>query len=323
MVERLDVVIIGAGQAGLAMSWQLRERGMEHVVLERGRVGQRWRTERWDSWHPVPQLVAGPPGLAYDGPEPDGFAHYSEVLARIERYAALQSALVREQVEVHSVTPADSGAGWVVTTGGRRLACRAIVLATGPFQKPLVPAQASGLPSGIVQIHSSHYRNPGQLPPGGVLVVGSGGSGAQIAEELLEAGRRVHLAVNRCRRIPRRYRGQDVLWWLLALGVMDRTKADWPDGRMPPSLLVTGVEADTISTCGACKPEPSSSVACSASRTTSRRSTTPTPSWPLRTEHTPTSLPWPTRMPRGTASTSRRSRSNLLLRGSPRSHVST
>jgi putative flavoprotein involved in K+ transport len=242
MVERLDVVIIGAGQAGLAMSWQLRERGMEHVVLERGRVGQRWRTERWDSLaFQFPNWSLSLPGLAYDGPEPDGFAHHSEVLARIERYAALQSAPVREQVEVHSVTPADSGAGWVVTTGGRTLACRAIVLATGPFQKPLVPAQASGLPSGIVQIHSSHYRNPGQLPPGGVLVVGSGGSGAQIAEELLEAGRRVHLAVNRYRRIPRRYRGQDVLWWLLALGVMDRTKADWPDGRMPPSLLVTGV----------------------------------------------------------------------------------
>ena len=166
---------------------------------------------------------------------------------------------------------------------------------------------------------------PWPVAAGRVLVVGSGGSGAQIAEELLEAGRRVHLAVNRYRRIPRRYRGQDVLWWLLALGVMDRTKADWPDGRMPPSLLVTGVEADTISTCGACKPmEPSFSVACSASRTTSRRSTTtPTPSWPLRTEHTPTSLPWPTRMPAGTAS-SRRSRSNPLLQsGSPRSHVST
>ena len=123
-----------------------------------------------------------------------------------------------------------------MTTGGRRLACRAIVLATGPFQKPLVPAQASGLPSGIVQIHSSHYRNPGQLPPGGVLVVGSGGSGAQIAEELLEAGRRVHLAVNRYRRIPRRYRGQDVLWWLLALGVMDRTKADWPTAACRPAF---------------------------------------------------------------------------------------
>jgi putative flavoprotein involved in K+ transport len=242
MVEQLDVVVIGAGQAGLAMSWQLRERGMEHVVLERGRVGQRWRTERWDSLaFQFPNWSLNLPGLAYDGPDPDGFAHYSEVLARIERYAALHSAPVREHIEVHSVTPADSDAGWVVTTGGGTLACRAVVLATGPFQKPLVPALASGLPSHIVQIHSSHYRNPGQLPPGGVLVVGSGGSGAQIAEELLEAGRRVHLAVNRYRRIPRRYRGQDVLWWLLAMGVMDRTKAEWPDGRMPPSLLITGV----------------------------------------------------------------------------------
>jgi len=114
-------------------------------------------------------------------------------------------------------------------------------VATGPFQKPLIPALAAELPPDIVQVHSSRYRNPDQPPAGGVLVVGSGGSGAQIAEELLEAGRRVHLAVNRYQRVPRRYRDRDAFWWLLAMGVMDRTKADWPDGRMPPAVLVTGV----------------------------------------------------------------------------------
>jgi putative flavoprotein involved in K+ transport len=242
MVERHGVVVIGAGQAGLAMSWQLRERGQEHVVLERGRIGERWRSERWDSLaFQFPNWALSLAGFAYDGPDPDGFSHHTEVLARIERYAALQSAPVRENTQVLSVAPAGSDDGWIVITGGGMLACRAVVVATGPFQEPLVPGLASRLPLDIFQVHSSRYRNPDQLPPGGVLVVGSGGSGAQIAEELLEAGRRVHLAVNRYRRVPRRYRGRDVLWWLLALGVMDRTKADWPDGRMPPTVLVTGV----------------------------------------------------------------------------------
>ncbi len=240
MVERHDVVVVGAGQAGLAVSWHLRERGVEHVVLERGRVGERWRTERWDSlMFQFPSSVLSLPGMPYDGEDPHGFAPYGGVVDLIQRYAELYDAPVRERVDVASVRPVDGG--WTVLTSDGEIRARAVVAATGPFQAPVVPPVASGLASTTTQVHASTYRNPDQLPPGGVLVVGTGASGAQIAEELLAAGRRVHLSVSRHRRIPRRYRGRDVFWWLERMGWLDRTRADWPEGRMPPSLVVTGV----------------------------------------------------------------------------------
>lgn len=243
MVERLDAAIVGGGQAGLAMSRELHDQGVEHVVLERGRVGQSWRTERWDSLaFQFPNWSLQLPGWRYDGPDPDDFAGHGEIAATLDAYAAPLRSVLREHTEVTDARPADAGSGWLITTADGTLRCRSLIVATGPFQHPSVPPSlADAVPTDVTQLHSSHYRNPDQLPPGPVLVVGSGGSGSQIAEELCEAGRRVHLAISRHRRVPRRHRGRDATWWLLALGVLDRPLADVPDGRPPPSLLVTGV----------------------------------------------------------------------------------
>jgi putative flavoprotein involved in K+ transport len=240
MSEFHDVVVVGGGQAGLVASHALTERGVDHVVLERARVGERWRTERWDSLRfQFPNTVLTLPGMPYEGQEPDGYAHYSEVLQWVERYAARVRAPVREHTPVTSVELRSTG--WLVRTAQGAIRCRAVVLATGPFQSPRVPAMAAGLPETVHQLHSAEYRRPDLLPEGAVLVVGSGASGAQIAEDLLAAGRRTYLCVSRHRRVPRRFLGRDVFTWLVEIGLMDRTRADWVDGQMPPTVLVTGV----------------------------------------------------------------------------------
>jgi putative flavoprotein involved in K+ transport len=238
MSESHDVVVVGGGQAGLVASQALTERGVDHVVLERARVGERWRTERWDSLRfQFPNTVLALPGMPYDGQEPDGYAHYRDVLQRVERYAVVVQAPVREHTTVVSLEP--SSAGWIVTTDQGVIRCRAVVLATGPFQRARVPM--ADLPETVYQAHSADYRRPDLLPEGAVLVVGSGASGAQIAEDLLAAGRTTYLCVSRHRRVPRRFLGRDVFTWLVEIGLMDRTRADWVDGRMPPTVLVTGV----------------------------------------------------------------------------------
>jgi putative flavoprotein involved in K+ transport len=240
MTEFHDVVVVGGGQAGLVASHALTERGVEHVVLERARVGERWRSERWDSLRfQFPNTVLGLPGMPYDGTDPEGFAHYREVLQWVERYAAAVQAPVREHTPVVSLEQRSEG--WLVTTDQGVIRCRAAVLATGPFQRPRVPAAAANLPEEVYQVHSADYRRPDLLPEGAVLVVGSGASGAQIAEDLLSAGRTTYLCVSRHRRVPRRFLGRDVFAWLVEIGLMDRTRTDWVDGRMPPTVLVTGV----------------------------------------------------------------------------------
>jgi putative flavoprotein involved in K+ transport len=240
MVESHDVVVLGGGQAGLVASHTLTERGVDHVVLERARVAERWRTARWDSLRfQFPNTVLGLPGMPYDGEEPDGFAHHTEVVNWLEGYAALVKAPVREHTRVTSLD--HQGDRWRLRTDDRELRARAVVLATGPFQKPRVPAPSAGMPTTVLQIHAVDYRRPELLPDGAVLVVGSGASGAQIAEELLSAGRRTYVCVSRHRRVPRRFLGRDVFTWLVDIGLMDRTRADWVDGRMPPTVLVTGV----------------------------------------------------------------------------------
>jgi putative flavoprotein involved in K+ transport len=242
VVEAYDAVVIGGGQAGLAMSWHLHDRDVDHVVLERGVVAQRWRTERWDSLRfQFPNWSLELPGWRYDGSDPDGFAHYGEVAEVVERYAAPLRAAIRQNTGVTAVRPEPDDSGWTVSTPDATLRCRAVVVATGPFQTPVIPALAAELSSQAIQLHSRDYRNPDQLGDGATLVVGSGGSGSQIAEELCDAGRQVHLAVSAHRWVPRRYRGRDALWWLLALGALDRPVTDLPDRRPPPSLLVTGV----------------------------------------------------------------------------------
>lgn len=239
--EAVDTLVIGAGQAGLAMSYALAEHGLEHVVLERGRIGERWQSERWDSLaFQFPNWSLRLPGLDYRGAQPDGFAGHLEVSARIVEYGATIHAPVRDGVEVVSLCASD--VGFRADTNIGEIHARNVVLATGPFQRANLPSLAADIPANIAQLHSSRYRNPAQLPLGAVLVVGSGGSGAQIAEELVQSGRQVHLALSRHRRVPRRRYGRDVLSWLFDLGWMDRLATSLPDGRIPPTLLVTGVD---------------------------------------------------------------------------------
>src|SRR5512144_2337094 len=169
MSEFHDVVVVGGGQAGLVASRALTEHGIDHVVLERARTGERWRTERWDSLRfQFPNTVLGLPGMPYDGPEPDGYAHYRAVLRWVERYATRVQAPVREHTPVLSLE--HRAAGWIVTTGHGVIRCRAVVLATGPFQRPHVPAVSADFPAMVSQVHSTDYRRPDLLPDGAVLV---------------------------------------------------------------------------------------------------------------------------------------------------------
>ncbi|MEU5098170.1 NAD(P)/FAD-dependent oxidoreductase [Streptomyces sp. NPDC020996] len=219
--EETDVVVVGAGQAGIAMSEHLTALGVPHVVLERHRVAERWRSERWDS------LVAnGPawhdrfPGLEFPDVDPDSFASKEQVADYFAAYAEKIGAPVRCGVEVTSVRRHADRPGFRVRTSDGTIDARFVVAATGPFQRPVIPPI---VPDGAVpvQIHSSAYRNPGQLPEGAVLVVGAGSSGVQIADELRRSGRRVFLSVGPHDRPPRRYRGRDFCWWLGVLGLWD------------------------------------------------------------------------------------------------------
>jgi putative flavoprotein involved in K+ transport len=240
--ERHDTVVIGGGQAGLAMSYQLAQRGVEHVVLERGRVGERWRTERWDSLRfQFPNWALRLPGFEYAGSDPDGFAHYRDIVALIDNYAARTRPPIRESTEVVALDRSD-GDGFCLTLNDGELAAHNVVVATGPFQRPMVPAIAAELPTSVAQIDPTRYRNPDELGDGAVLVVGSGASGCQIADELNRSGRTVYLSVSRHRRVPRRFRGHDVCWWLERLGRFDQTIDSFPGREWPPSVVVTGVD---------------------------------------------------------------------------------
>ena len=212
------VAVIGGGQAGLSMSWHLRQRAVDHVVLERDRVGHEWRDRRWDSFCLVtPNWQCHLPGFEYDGDDPDGFMPGADVVGFLEKYAAGFDPPLTEGVEATRLRRTRTGVFELVTTAGTMTADQ-VVVATGPYHNPAVPRLAERLPSGIVQLHSSQYRNPDQLPPGAVLVVGTGQSGCQIAEDLFLAGRTVHLAVGGAPRAARRYRDRDTLAWLDQMG---------------------------------------------------------------------------------------------------------
>lgn len=218
-MKRTDVLIIGGGQAGLAMSRCLTDRGIDHVVIERGQVAERWRSERWDSLRLLtPNWQSRLPGFRYDGPDPDGFMTRDQVVAFLDRYARTSPAPVVTGTRVVSVTGRDE-AFRVVTTGDTWRA-RAVVVATGYCDRPTRPAAAAGLSGHIRQMFSTTYRNPSSLPRGGVLVVGASATGLQLAHELRLAGRDVYLAVGHHTRVPRRYRGRDILWWLDQMGIM-------------------------------------------------------------------------------------------------------
>jgi putative flavoprotein involved in K+ transport len=211
--ETVDTLVIGGGQAGLATSYWLTNAGIEHLVVDgRDRLGGSW-PDRWDSFCLVaPNWTLQLPGMPYDGPDPDGFMPRNEVVAYVQRYAATIGAPVRLGTTVRRLTVA--GGSFVAETGDGTITARRVVLATGPYQRPKLPPAARDLPGHIQQLHSSQYRQPGQLANGAVLVVGTGQSGAQVAEELHEAGHEVHLAVSMCPGAPRRYRGRDVVYWL-------------------------------------------------------------------------------------------------------------
>lgn len=240
MREHHDIVVIGGGQAGLAMSAVLQEHGREHVVLERRRVGERWRTERWESLRfQFPNWALELPGYSYSGDDPDGFAHWHEVLRVIEQYAASTHAPVREHTEVTALR-ADEG-GFVLAVPDGTIHARRVVVATGPFHRPRIPPFSEGVAPTVLQTDPTCYRRPEDLPDGAVLVVGSGASGCQIGDELLRAGRTVFLSVSRHRRVPRRFRGKDVTWWLERMGRFDQTIDSFPGRQWPPSVVVTGV----------------------------------------------------------------------------------
>ena len=236
--QEIEVLVVGAGQAGVAMSEHLTGYGVPHLVLERHRIAERWRSERWDS------LVAnGPawhdrfPGLEFGGIDPDGFASKEQVADYFVAYAEKIGAPVRCGVEVTSVRKNAGRPGFRVRTSDGVIGARYVVAATGPFQRPVIPAIIPD-DTGLHSIHSSSYRNPQQLPDGAVLVVGAGSSGVQIAEELQRAGRRVYLSVGPHDRPPRRYRGRDFVWWLGVLGKWEA--ATPPQGAEHVTIAVSG-----------------------------------------------------------------------------------
>jgi putative flavoprotein involved in K+ transport len=221
-VESVDTVVIGAGQAGLSTSYHLTQRGREHVVLERGRVGERWRSERWDGFVlNTPNWAQQLPGFHYAGDEPDAFAPRPEVIDYLERYAKSFGAPVREETEVSRVRRGDERL--VVETGDGALEARHVIVAAGAYQRPTTNPMSTAFPADVLQLHTSAYKRPEQLPEGAVLVVGSGQSGCQIAEELLTSGRRVFLSVGRCPWLPRVDRGRELMHWMLETGLADET----------------------------------------------------------------------------------------------------
>lgn len=217
----VDVVVIGGGQAGLSISWHLTRRGIEHLVLERDTIAHDWADRRWDNFTLVtPNWQCALPGYPYDGDDPDGFMKRDEVLAWIRRYASTFDAPVVEGVLVTRLREAADGGFEVVTDQGTITAGQ-VVVATGGYHRPVLPDAASRIDTSIRQVHSADYRSSDHLPEGGVLVVGSGQSGAQIAEDLFLAGREVHLALGTAPRCARFYRGRDCIAWLSDMGVYD------------------------------------------------------------------------------------------------------
>jgi len=234
--ERINTLIIGAGQAVLAMSHMLSRRGCGHLVVERHRIAERWRSERWDGLRfQFPNWSVRMPDFPFVHRDADAFTTSPDIVDFLCAYADFAKVPVRCGVDVTSLRR--EGVGFVAETSTGTITAKNVVVATGPYQRAITPTLARDV-GGIFQVHASRYTNQSQLPPGAVLVVGSGASGAQIAEELVREGRRVFVSVGRHKRMPRRYRGRDLIWWLSELG-LDQTPVEkrGPDRALP---LITG-----------------------------------------------------------------------------------
>ncbi len=248
-MERASAVVIGAGHAGLAASHFLSERSIDHVVLERGEVANSWRRERWDSLRLLtPNWQSRLPGHRYEGPEPDGYMTCREVTEFIEHFAKVSNAPVRTGENVTSLRR--TGAGYGVTTSRGEIRCRAVVIASGACNEPAVPQFRDAVPASVEQLTPFDYREPAPLPDGGVLVVGASATGVQLAAELQRSGRPVTLSVGEHVRLPRTYRGKDVLWWMDASGVWDQRYDELEDltraRRLPSPQLVGTSERATL-----------------------------------------------------------------------------
>ena len=239
-MHHTTTVVVGAGHCGLAVSRSLAARSIDHVVLERGEVADSWRNQRWDSLRLLtPNWMTRLPGFAYRGDDPDRYLTAPEVIRFLRDYAVASATPVRSGVTVTSVRP--GGHGYLVRTDRGTWNAAAVVVATGAAAVPVVPAVP--VPEQITTVAAADYRNPGLIPPGGVLVVGASASGVQIADELRRSGRSVTLAVGEHVRMPRTYRGRDIFWWLDASGVLDERYEAQPDlvrARNLPSMQLVG-----------------------------------------------------------------------------------
>jgi putative flavoprotein involved in K+ transport len=247
VIEHVTTIVIGAGHAGLAASHFLSARSIDHVVLERGQIANSWRHERWDTLRLLtPNWQSRLPGCHYDGPDPDGYMTMGEVIDFIDHFAAVTKAPVRTRADVTSVRRADDG--YQVTTSHGELRCRTLVIASGACNQPVIPALREAVPSTVEQLTPFDYRHPGQLPDGGVLIVGASATGVQLAAEIQRSGRPVTLAVGEHVRMPRTYRGRDVLWWMDASGLWDQRYDEIDDltrARKLPSPQLAGTPRRT------------------------------------------------------------------------------
>lgn len=239
-----DILVIGGGPAGLALSYHLSQHNIAHLILEAGQIGESWRSRRWDSLRLVaPNWHLQLPGMPYTGANRHGFMHRDEVVEYLETFARATRAPVRTGARVTSLEALPSGVGMRVDSDAGRFRAGQVVVATGAYTAPRIPSCAPKLAARLFQLHALQYRRPAQLPPGAVLVVGSGESGCQIAEELRRAGRDVWLAVGRCSWLPRRYRGRDCIAWITELGGFEQTVDTLPGGdvrQAPPGPQLTG-----------------------------------------------------------------------------------
>jgi putative flavoprotein involved in K+ transport len=214
LMKRMDVIIVGAGQAGLATSYLLAQKRIPHIVLEKGRIGESWRSQRWDSFYlNTPNWSNGLPGMEFEPDAPDAFGHRDQIVSYLECYAGSFGAPVRENTEVACLHKLSTGQ-YRLQVGDECIECRVVVIASGSMSRPRMPVIAQNLPGDILNLTAGTYKNPAVLPNGAVLIVGSAQSGCQIAEDLVAAGRKVYLSASRVGRIPRVYRGRDILaWW--------------------------------------------------------------------------------------------------------------